>query len=71
MSIKDVEAVLIKAFTLYGQQGPEQKKEIQTALDVLLEKMSSANAIISECQEALQTCLAMINVCPIATLRIS
>jgi len=71
MSYEDAEKVLRKAFTLYAKQGPQQKKEIQAALDVLLETMNSASAIASECQKAIQTCLLLINKCPLSTAETS
>jgi hypothetical protein len=70
MSYEDVENVLRKALTLYAQQGPEKQKEIQEALDVLLETMSRASALVSECQQAIQECLVALNDChQIATLQ--
>lgn len=71
MSYEDAEKVLRKAFTLYAKQGQEQKKEIQAALDVLLDTMNSASAITSECQKAIQTCLLLINNCPLSTAKTS
>lgn len=71
MSYEDAEKVLRKAFTLYAKQGPQQKKEIQAALDVLLETMNSASAIASECQKAIQACLLLINNCPLSTAETS
>jgi hypothetical protein len=71
MSNEEAEHVLKKAIDLYAKQGPEQKKEIQEALDVLLETMSNAYAIVSECQKAIQECLTANICCPLTILRTS
>jgi len=63
MNIDDAEKVLSKAMTKYAQQGPEQKKEIQKALGVLLKKLGNATTITSECEKLIQTCLLLIKSC--------
>lgn len=71
MTIDTAEQVLNKALTAYVQNNPAEKKEIQAALDELLDKTGKATSIASECQKALQTCLTIINSCPYAILRTS
>jgi hypothetical protein len=71
MNMDDGELVLRKAITFFVNAYPEQKNEVEEALDALLETTRKASAIASECQQLLDECLQLILSCPFSTLRTS
>jgi hypothetical protein len=68
MNTDNAELILSRAIKMYTKSRPAQKKEIQEALDVLLEKVRSAATLAAECNKALSECLAILNRCPCSTL---
>jgi hypothetical protein len=67
MNTGEAEQILSDAMKIYAKDRPSQKKEIQEALEVLLEKIRTATALAADCNKALLECLAMMTNCPVST----
>ncbi|AOS84333.1 hypothetical protein BIU88_09450 [Chlorobaculum limnaeum] len=71
MNMDDAELVLRKAITFFVNAYPEQKNEVEEALDTLFEITRKASSIAAECQQLLDECLQLMQNFPFSTLKTS